>query len=67
MFFNQFLDRKKTKNLFTSTNISINDTRNISECTPINNNKNIQKINPYSVKLTIVLHPVFSAIIPAGN
>ena len=22
---------------------------------------------PYSVKLTIVLHPVFSAIIPAGN
>lgn len=43
MFFNQFLDRKKTKNLFTSTNISINDTRNISECTPINNNKNIQK------------------------
>ena len=45
MFFNQFLDRKKTKNLFTSTNISINDTRNISECTPINNNKNIQKIN----------------------
>lgn len=45
MFFNQFLDRKKTKNLSTSTNISINDTRNISECTPINNNKNIQKIN----------------------
>ena len=40
MFFNQFLDRKKTKNLSTSTNISINDTRNISECTPINNNKN---------------------------
>ena len=24
-------------------------------------------IIPYSVKLTIVLHPVFSAIIPAGN
>ena len=24
-------------------------------------------INPYSVKLTIVLHPFFSAIIPAGN
>ena len=24
-------------------------------------------IKPYSVKLTIVLHPVFSAIIPAGN
>ena len=24
-------------------------------------------ILPYSVKLTIVLHPVFSAIIPAGN
>ena len=25
------------------------------------------KFVPYSVKLTIVLHPVFSAIIPAGN
>ena len=24
-------------------------------------------VEPYSVKLTIVLHPVFSAIIPAGN
>ena len=24
-------------------------------------------VKPYSVKLTIVLHPVFSAIIPAGN
>lgn len=24
-------------------------------------------IKPYSVKLTIVLHPFFSAIIPAGN
>ena len=24
-------------------------------------------LSPYSVKLTIVLHPVFSAIIPAGN
>lgn len=27
----------------------------------------ITKHIPYSVKLTIVLHPVFSAIIPAGN
>ena len=28
---------------------------------------NAYKNKPYSVKLTIVLHPVFSAIIPAGN
>ena len=27
----------------------------------------VKSIVPYSVKLTIVLHPVFSAIIPAGN
>ncbi len=29
--------------------------------------QSFEKLIPYSVKLTIVLHPVFSAIIPAGN
>ena len=31
------------------------------------NSKIFNIILPYSVKLTIVLHPFFSAIIPAGN
>ena len=33
----------------------------------IDDSSNQDNVIPYSVKLTIVLHPVFSAIIPAGN